>query len=116
MKLENYLKENIADILELSAELRSDPKPEQASMIRELDSSLNEVSDLHEMEYHKLFHKFMKEYLETEIRVHESCAEKWKVESERIYKEYIAKIELLEKVLETYNRLRERYIEGGLDG
>ena len=44
--LQTYLKKNIERMLYLSAELRSDPKPEQASMIRELDSYLNELSDI----------------------------------------------------------------------
>lgn len=47
-KMKDYLNQNIERILLLSAELRSDPKPEQASMIRELDSYLNEIADLME--------------------------------------------------------------------
>ena len=44
--LQTYLEKNLERMLYLSAELRSDPKPEQASIIRELDSYLNELSDI----------------------------------------------------------------------
>lgn len=48
--MKKYLSENMERILFISAQLRSDPKPEQASMIRELDSYLNEIADLMEVE------------------------------------------------------------------